>query len=70
MVRARFCVGLHERMYVCSFLQPSITSPILRPNTLLGTLFSNTHKLCFSFTMTDQFHIDTKQRVQLQMCKL
>jgi hypothetical protein len=37
-----------------NFLQSSITSPLLGPNILLSTLFSNTFSLCSSINARDQ----------------
>jgi hypothetical protein len=39
---------------LCSFLQPRVTSSLLRPNILLSTLFSNTLGLNSSLNITDQ----------------
>jgi hypothetical protein len=38
---------------LCSFLYPPVTSPLLRPNMPLSTLFSNTLSLCSSLNMRD-----------------
>jgi hypothetical protein len=39
---------------LCCFLQPPVTSSLLCPNILLGTLFSNTHSLCSSLNVRHQ----------------
>jgi hypothetical protein len=39
---------------LCSFLQPPVTSSLIRPNSLLNTLFSNTLSLCSSHNVRDQ----------------
>jgi hypothetical protein len=40
--------------WLCSFLQPPVTSSLLGPNIFLSTLFSNTLNLCSSLNMRDQ----------------
>jgi hypothetical protein len=45
------------RSSLCSFLYSSVTSPLIGPNIILGTLFSKTQSLRFSLNMNDKvFH--------------
>jgi hypothetical protein len=39
---------------LCSFLHPSVTSSLIRPNNLLNTLFANTLSLCSTLNIRDQ----------------
>src|SRR5215510_2083104 len=39
---------------LCNFLHSPVTSSLLGTNTLLNTLFSNTHSLCSSLNVSDQ----------------
>jgi len=48
---------------LCSFLHSPITSSLLGPNILLGTLFSNTHSLHSSLNVSDQVsHTQKRQK--------
>ena len=47
---------------LCSFLHSPVTSPLLGPNILLSTLFSNTLNLRFSSKWATKFHTHSKHR--------
>jgi len=47
---------------LCSFLYPTVTSSLLRPNSLLSNLFPNTLRLRSSHTMSDQVSHPCKTR--------
>jgi hypothetical protein len=45
---------------LCNLLQPPVTSSLLGPNILLGTLFSNTITLCYTLNMRERKSINMK----------
>jgi len=50
---------------LCSLFQFPATSPLLGPNILLNTLFSDTHNSCSSLTVRDQVSYSYKAKVRL-----
>jgi len=52
---------------LCNFLQCSVTSALLGPDTSLSTLLSTSLSLCCSLDVRDKIHTHTKQQAKLQL---
>ena len=50
---------------LCTFLHSLVILPLLGPNILLNTLFSNTLSLCSSLNVSDQVSHHTEQQAKL-----
>ena len=53
---------------VCSLLHTPFTSSHLGPNIILNILFSNTHSLCSSCSVSDQVSHPYKTTAKLEFC--
>jgi len=65
-----WCGILLQSSSLCSLLHSPVSSPLLGPNILLSTLFSNTLSLCSSLNVSDQVRHPYKKGKIIVLCIL